>query len=251
MKFLVVSDAHGNRFGLEATLNCGRDFDEIICLGDIVGYGAHPNQCCEMLRERGAICLSGNHDAAALGKISIEWFNPIAAEAILWTRAQLSPQNCAWLDTLPAQLIFENWGFQTVHASLREPWEEYITDTKIAEPNLMLMTQPLCFFGHTHQAVCAAAPRDLSVWRRPDQLQWVELPMGGAIELENGELTLVNPGSCGQPRDGNPLAKAAIFDNQTQKIEVFGVEYDIEAARAAILAAGLPARLGDRLLVGH
>ncbi len=251
MKFLIVSDAHGNRFGLEAALNCGRDFDQIICLGDIVGYGAHPNQCCEMLRERNAICLSGNHDAAALGKISTEWFNLIAKQAILWTREQLSEANRAWLDTLPAERVFENWKFQIVHASLRQPWEEYITDADVAAPNLLLMTQPLCFFGHTHQAVCVAASQDPSSWRRFESPQWIPMPRGGEIELESGQNTLVNPGSCGQPRDGNPLAKAAIFDDEMQEIEIFGVEYDIEAARAAILQAGLPPRLGDRLRDGR
>ncbi|PQV64497.1 putative phosphodiesterase [Abditibacterium utsteinense] len=251
MKFLIVSDAHGNRFGLEAVLNCGRDFDEIICLGDVVGYGAHPNQCCEILRARGAICLSGNHDAAALGKIGIEWFNPIASAAILWTREQLSSENRAWLDTLPGERVFENWNFQIVHASLRQSWEEYITDANIALATLTRLSQPLCFFGHTHVAASFSLVNDPAQWRNYVSVGWETWPDGGEIELSRNELNLVNPGSCGQPRDGNPLAKGAIFNSETQKIEIFCVEYDIEAARSAILEAGLPSRLGDRLRIGH
>ncbi len=251
MKFLIVSDAHGNRFGLEAALGCQRPFDRIICLGDIVGYGAHPNRCCEILRECGAICLSGNHDAAALGKIDIQWFNPVATEAILWTRQQLSQTNRAWLDTLPAQLVFEDWKFQIVHASLRQPWEEYITGPQIALLSLDLLDTPLCFYGHTHIADFYQLEQSKQKFRIFEPLEHFALPLGGHISLEKNSSYLVNPGSCGQPRDGNPLAKAAIFDDESQSIEVLGVEYDIEAARAAILEAGLPPRLGDRLRVGH
>lgn len=252
MKFLIVSDAHGNHFGLEAILHCERDFDQIICLGDIVGYGAHPNQCCEMLRARDAICLSGNHDAAALGKIDVHWFNPIAKQAILWTREQLSETNRAWLDALPAQRVFENWNFQIVHASLRQPWEEYITGPQIALLSFDRLATPLCFYGHTHVADVYALQFSAENYRLLEPpVEHVQLPLGGQIELERDISYLVNPGSCGQPRDGNPLAKAAIFDCDAQTIEVFGVEYDIEAARAAILAAGLPSRLGDRLRFGQ
>jgi len=251
VKFLILSDSHGNQFGLEAVLNTGRDFDHIICLGDIVGYGAHPNQCCQLLRERGAICLSGNHDAAALGKISIEWFNPVATEAILWTREQLTPENRAWLDTLPAEKIFAEWGFQVVHASLRAPWEEYITDATVALFSFERLEKPLCFYGHTHVADLYALQNSTENRRLLEPpVAHAYVPDGGEIQLEAATLYLVNPGSCGQPRDGNPLAKAAIFDSEAQTIEVFGVEYDVEAAREAILAAGLPKRLGDRLRSG-
>ncbi|HEX9997317.1 MAG TPA: metallophosphoesterase family protein [Abditibacterium sp.] len=252
MKFLILSDAHGNRFGLEAVLNCGREFDQIISLGDVVGYGAHPNECCELLREREAISLSGNHDAAALSKIDIEWFNPIAKAAILWTREQLKAENRQWLDSLPAEQIFENWGFQIVHASLRQPWEEYITGPQIAMLSFERLETALCFYGHTHVAdsyVLENSQENYRLLEPPiEHLSW---PDGGEIEIEPEFLTLINPGSCGQPRDGNPLAKAAIFDNATHNVEIFGVQYDIEAARDAIYSAGLPPRLGDRLLYGR
>ena len=253
MKFLIISDSHGNFHGLEAVLRQGaaRGCEKSVCRGDIVGYGAHPNECCELLREQNAICLSGNHDAAVLGKINDQWFNTVAQTAVRWTRAQLSPQNRIWLDSLPAHRVFEEWDFEVVHASLREPWEEYITHAEIARPNFPLMQTALLFFGHTHQTVCAAMTADRSAWQKPIEVQWVPMPGGGEIEVEAEELTMVNPGSCGQPRDGNALAKGAIFDSQARSVEIFGVEYDAKAARNAILEAGLPRMLGDRLLRGQ
>ncbi len=247
-----MSDAHGNKFGLEAVLESGREYNRIICLGDVVGYGAHPNECCEMLREREAISLSGNHDAAALGKIDIEWFNPIAKTAIIWTRDQLTPDNRAWLDALPAEQIFEEWGFQIVHGSLRQPWEEYITDYQVALHSFARLTLPLCFYGHTHVADFYSLQQSEQNYRLLEPpVEHFALPFGDHISLEEEIFYLVNPGSCGQPRDANPQAKAAIFDLESREIEVFGVDYDIEAARAAIIEAGLPARLGDRLRGGY
>lgn len=251
MKILVLSDAHGNRHGLEAVLDRGAACDAVLCLGDIVGYGAHPNECCELLRERGAYCLSGNHDAAVFGEISTEWFNDIAATAVSWTRQELSPDNLMWLESLPAQQDFPKWNCQAVHASLRQPWEEYILDENIALGNFVLMTQPLLFFGHTHQAMCATIGADRAQWRSHVSVEWATLPTGADIELEEQELTMINPGSCGQPRDGAPHAKGAIYDVGNQSVEIFAVPYDVQAARAAILDAHLPARLGDRLLTGR
>lgn len=251
MKILVLSDVHGNRFGLEAVLQHGAACDAVLCLGDIVGYGAHPNECCEMLRERRAVCLSGNHDAAVFGGISTEWFNDIAAAAVLWTRRQLSPENFDWLKELPPALDLPTWNCQAVHASLREPWEEYILDDQIALGSFREMIRPILFFGHTHQAVCATLTADRESWRDYLDVEWNDVPEGAEIELEAGELTMINPGSCGQPRDRVPLAKAAIYDVAAQTIDIFTAPYDVESAREAIIKAGLPPQLGDRLLYGR
>ena len=251
MKILVLSDVHGNRFGLESVLRHGADCDAVLCLGDVVGYGAHPNECCEMLRAAQATCLSGNHDAAVLGEISTEWFNDIAATAVNWTRGQLTPENFAWLGTLPPGLDLPDWKCQAVHASLRQPWEEYITDERVALGSFKEMMRPLLFFGHTHQAVCATLTGDRASWHDSLAIEWDDLPTGAEIELDASELAMVNPGSCGQPRDGVPLAKAAIYDVDAQTIDVFTASYDVQSARAAIIEAGLPARLGDRLLQGR
>ena len=251
MKILVLSDVHGNRHGLEAVLNHGAACDRILCLGDVVGYGAHPNECCEMLRAKNAICLSGNHDAAVFGAISTEWFNDVAAAAVLWTRRQLTPENLEWLKTLPSGLDLPDWNCQAVHASLRAPWEEYILDDQIALGSFREMIRPVLFFGHTHQAVCATLTADRARWRDYIDVEWHEVPEGAEIEMSAQELTMINPGSCGQPRDGVPLAKAAIYDIEAQNVDIFTVPYDVQAARAAIIEAGLPARLGDRLLRGR
>lgn len=255
MQFLVLSDIHGNRHGLEAVLAAAADeYEQILCLGDIVGYGAFPNQCCDILRAADAICLSGNHDAAALGLIDVQWFNPVALQAILWTREQLNSENNAWLAALPAHRDFPDEDFQAVHGSLREPWEEYITSPDIAAPNLLKMQRSLCFFGHTHQAVVFGCPRDEKTewWRNGfKDMMGALITDGGVLELEDDFKYLLNPGSCGQPRDGNPQAKYAIFDSETRVVEVRALDYNIEGAQQAIYQAGLPKMLGDRLLQGR
>ncbi len=250
MRILLLSDVHGNRHGLQAALDAAGRVERIVCLGDVVGYGAFPNECCELLREVGAVCLSGNHDAAALGLISIEWFNELATEAILWTRAQLSDTNRDWLASLPAQMNFPDARFQAVHASLRSPWEEYILNEGIALGSFGQMEQPLCFYGHTHVAdLYWMRAADLS---SPDPaIAHEAFPGGGGVEMEEGELYLLNPGSCGQPRDGNPDARFALFDSDERVVDVFCVEYDTRAARRAIIEAGLPELLGQRLLTGQ
>lgn len=249
MRFLIFSDVHGNRFGLEAVVRdaSGR-YDAVLCLGDVVGYGAQPNQCCEILRDLKAHCLLGNHDAAALGQIDISWFNSVATDAILWTRKQLKPENRAWLQTLsPFYENVEN-NFQAVHGSLRQPLEEYILGREIAQDTIGLMTRQICFYGHTHVADCY---RVLDVAGQRYQMQAAALKNGGTLKLENDWRYLLNPGSCGQPRDANPQARYALFDAETRSVEVFAVDYDWRAAGEAILAAGLPRFLAERLAQGR
>ena len=253
MRYLVISDVHGNRFGLEQVLaDSAREYDRILCLGDVVGYGAHPNECCQMLRDANALCMMGNHDAAALAQLDISWFNPVATEAILWTRNELSADNKAWLRTLPPQLEFDDQDFQAVHASLREPLEEYIFDAEIAAPNLALMSQSLCLFGHTHHPCVFAAPKDKAQLNSVRDLRAANLAGGEfEIELEEELKYLLNPGSCGQPRDGDPRARFAIWDSEERWLHIFAADYNVSLARDAIYQAGLPKVLGDRLLKGE
>ena len=247
-KILILSDIHGNKHGLQAVLDEAPAHDHVLCLGDVVGYGAFPNECCEILREKKAISLLGNHDAAVLGQIDVEWFNPIAKTAIEWTQKQLSSLNREWLETLAPQMDFPEWEFQAVHASLRVPLEEYIVGKEVARLSLERMTGNLCFFGHTHVAEIYA---ELNVPGEKYQLENEEFLFGGEVEMEPDWKYLLNPGSCGQPRDGCKLARAAFFEVGSGQIEVFSAEYPIEYARAAILEAGLPAKLGDRLRKGR
>ena len=251
MRLLVLSDIHGNRFGLEAVFEAARgQYDALLCLGDVVGYGAHPNECCEMLREAKAECLSGNHDAAALGLIDLSWFNDAAAAAALWTRRELSEANTKWLRALPGAREFPEWNLQAVHGSLRQPWEEYILDVPTAAATMRLMSCELCFFGHTHRSIAYCAEIDDAESRWLD-FEEAALPDGGEFELEPGWRFLVNPGSCGQPRDGNRQARYAILDSETATISIMAIDYDWNAARRAIHDAGLPRELGDRLLRGR
>jgi len=263
MKTFIFSDVHGNRFGLEAVLAyTNGHYDNALCLGDVVGYGAHPNECCELVRETIAAsphgaCLLGNHDAAALGIIDASWFNDVAFQAITWTGDELSEENKAWLHSLRATFSSADVGladipFEAVHGSLREPLEEYITEPTIAYHTVKLMTTELCFYGHTHVArAWALGESKRGLFRRTPNLQQADLREGGLVSLEAGVKVLLNPGSCGQPRDGNSKARAAIWDSEAATIEVFQVDYDCEAARVAIYEAGLPGVLGDRLMIGR
>jgi predicted phosphodiesterase len=262
MRYLVITDIHGNRFGLEAVLEAAAgEYDALLCLGDVVGYGAHPNECCELVREAGAVCgvghyLLGNHDAAALGQIDATWFNPVARAAIEWTAGQLTPQNRDWLSSLSGTMEDSTAQLQATHGSLRQPLEEYIVNPEVALETFNLMEQPLCFYGHTHVADCyelrISETRSLLGRKstRPE-LRHAALRLGGRVEMEENASYLINPGSCGQPRDGNPQARYAIYDVAERMIEILALDYTIQAAHDAITDAGLPTMLADRLLVGR
>lgn len=251
MKILVLSDIHGNLHALEAVLKAAPPHDKILCLGDVVGYGARPNECCAILRERGATTLLGNHDAAALGLLNADWFNGVARRAIDWTREQLSAENREWLYSLVPSLACDESGFEAVHASLRFPLEEYIFDTELAWLSMREMKHSLCFFGHTHVACAFIGEQEAAGRRAPRFVEQRSFPCSGELEWRRDHFTLLNPGSVGQPRDGNPQARAAILDVPGHRIALYGFDYDIDAARQAIIEAGLPRSLGDRLLDGR
>jgi predicted phosphodiesterase len=253
MRFLILSDVHANRFGLEAVLTGAKGhYEQVVCLGDVVGYGAHPNECCEILRDVRAWCLRGNHDAAAIRQLDISDFNTIAAEAMRWTRRRLSVVNISWLESLKSSLDREEDGFQAVHGSIRDPLEEYILDNETAEESLALMQRPLCFYGHTHiaefysQAMASASNTDENSLSQNGAFLH-----GGQLDIEAQQRYLVNPGSCGQPRDGNPQARYALFDSVSRRLEVRALDYSWQMARAAIIEENLPRQLGDRLLLGE
>jgi predicted phosphodiesterase len=200
-----------------------------------------------LLRSSDALSLLGNHDAAALGRIDISWFNPSAMAAVLWTREKLT------LKTAPARqpasdTRWTRMGFGAVHASLRQPIEEYIVSAELAQANFAISEWPVCFYGHTHVAECY---RCLNVPHRRYAMEHAPLTYGGTVSLESEWKYLLNPGSCGQPRDNNPQARYAIFDTEAHEVEVFALDYDWQSAREAILAAGLPRVLGDRLAQGR
>jgi diadenosine tetraphosphatase ApaH/serine/threonine PP2A family protein phosphatase len=246
MKAAVISDIHANLPALEATLEAieQTDFDEIWCLGDAVGYGASPNECLELLADRCSVLLVGNHDLAVLGEIDIGTFSPSAAEAAIWTRLELSESSMRLLKGLnnKASAVREDFGLY--HASPRDPIWEYVIDVDLAEDCLNVQEERICLIGHSHVALYFTRVDELS------RITSETAPEGTSLSLASGQW-LVNPGSVGQPRDGDPRSAWLELDTETFKAAFHRVDYPIEFAAEAILKAGLPPHLADRLHQGH
>jgi diadenosine tetraphosphatase ApaH/serine/threonine PP2A family protein phosphatase len=232
----LLSDIHSNLEALDAVLTALPVVDRIVVLGDIVGYGPDPNGVIERLRSVGARAVRGNHDQAMLDPKTLDWFNPHAAEAARWTRANLTPQSLRYLGGLPA---YGRVGrHRCVHGSPRKPYIwEYILDELQALEILVKLGRRYCFFGHTH------LPRIFTEEGEqiPDLADWIGLPSSA----------LVNPGSVGQPRDGNPAASCAVADLDAGAVHFYRVPYDVAATQAKIRAAGLPEIEAQRLAQGR
>jgi predicted phosphodiesterase len=243
MRVAVVSDIHGNRQAFEAVLDAvkGEAVDQIWCLGDLVGYGAEPDACVELARATCDLCLVGNHDLAVRGDIPLTEFSRGAALAAHWTQQVISEEALEFLGRLEPQLLDREIGLY--HASPRDPIWEYVLSTLLAELCLDSQEHRVCLIGHSHVA--------LSFSRRPGEPATGETRPGGTeLELAEGEW-LVNPGSVGQPRDGDPRGAWAVFDLEAWRVSYRRTEYDVAAAAAAIRAAGLPDSLAERLQYGQ
>jgi len=232
MKYAIISDIHSNLEALTKALTIidERKVDEIICLGDIVGYGANPNECVNLVRSRCAAAVLGNHDAAALDTSQAHDFNAIARRAVLWTSDELIPENKEYLSGLPMTTVRENIRF--VHASphLPDAWD-YIIDADDASRAVRFLQERICFIGHTH-------------------VPGIFNGRGRAKAVLQDEQYLVNVGSVGQPRDGNPMLSFGIFDSIAWTFELVRSDYDIQTAAEKIYAARLPEELGNRLMYG-
>jgi diadenosine tetraphosphatase ApaH/serine/threonine PP2A family protein phosphatase len=240
MQLAVLSDIHANLAALDAVRDDLPDVDELWVLGDIVGYGPQPNEVIARLQEMGARSVMGNHDGAAIGEVDIDWFNPDAARAIRWTAEVVDENSRAYLATLPE--VRREGELTAVHGSPRDPTWEYITDTEVAGANLASFDTRLCLHGHTHVPV---------IFRADDgQVRAVPATPGQAVSLESGRL-LANPGSVGQPRDGNPAASYLIVDTEAHTAEFRRIAYDVAATQRAMHEAGLPPRLAERLRYGR
>ena len=239
MRVAVLSDIHSNIVALDAVLAHAGEVDAVWHLGDVVGYGPEPDAVVARLAERDATGVRGNHDAAAIGGREIEWFNAEARAAAEWTGTTITPATRAWLGELPERRVIEE--LTLVHGSPREPLREYVTDSLTASANLDLLDTRHGLHGHTHVPVAWVATDERIVLVQPND--------GSRIELEPNRL-LLNPGSVGQPRDGDPRAAYLLLDTEARTVTWHRVEYDVEPVRRAIRTAGLPARLGDRLVVG-
>ncbi|MCX7013318.1 MAG: metallophosphoesterase family protein [Candidatus Sumerlaeota bacterium] len=236
----VFSDIHGNYHALRAVIGSLDDhgIEEMFCCGDVVGYGAHPNECCALLRERRIPTIAGNHDHAALLRTNIGFFNDIAKAAVLWTKDTLTPENTEFLANLP--LTMESGEFCFVHGSPESPdtWK-YVLTLGDAKASFECFQQRFCFIGHSHQ---------------PFLIEWrdgvISCPSTPIVEIQDDSRYLINVGSVGQPRDRNPMACFVIVDQGTRRIEFHRAPYDLEAAQRAILDCGLPAQLAERLAFG-
>ncbi|MHB8523045.1 MAG: metallophosphoesterase family protein [Limisphaerales bacterium] len=239
MRYAILADIHANLEALEVILEDTRrqKCTHYACLGDVVGYNANPKECLDLIRTMGMPCVKGNHDEYCSVDTNLEGFNPHAAEAIDWTREQLSEADRHWLRDLKYLRLVAS--FSIVHATLDGPqrWG-YVFDKLAAAASFTYQNTSVCFFGHTHVPV--AFIRD-SVVR------------GGTyskFRVEPGRKYFVNVGSVGQPRDNNPKAAYAIYDLDEGSIELRRLDYDISKAQAKVRAAGLPERLAERLAFG-
>ena len=239
MRIAVLSDIHANLPALDAVLAAAGDVDGIWHLGDVVGYGPDPDAVVQRLRDVGAVGVRGNHDAAAAGGNEIDWFNPEARRAMEWTRRAIGKATIEWLSALPERRTID--GCELVHGSPREPIWEYVTSVPVARANLAALGSPIGLHGHTHIPV-AFLDDD-------GRVDVVGPGRDSRLELR-GRRALVNPGSVGQPRDGDPDAAFMILDPTAATISWHRVAYDVEAVQASMRAAGLPASLSSRLAVG-
>lgn len=251
MRILLLSDIHANLEALEATLAAAPSFDKVVNLGDIVGYGASPNEVAEQSRKLGTIFVRGNHDKAATGVMDLDDFNPMAAAAAIWTRNELTPENLEWLRALPHGPVplpdFPQ--AQLVHGSPNDE-DEYVVSLGDALAPLITLTIPLTFFGHTHLQGGFFANGSSADGFRPEY-QTVGQPESVPLQLKPDTRYLINPGSVGQPRDGDWRAAFALFDTDAQVVHFHRTPYNLKEAQDRIFAAKLPPRLATRLAVGR
>ncbi|HZQ95830.1 MAG TPA: metallophosphoesterase family protein [Candidatus Sulfotelmatobacter sp.] len=251
MRILLLSDIHANLEALDACLAHAPSFDFIVNLGDIVGYGASPNEVTDRSREIGTVFVRGNHDKAATGGMDLEDFNPMAAAAALWTRGELTPQNLEWLRALPHGPVSlpEFPEVQLVHGSPNDE-DEYVVSLGDALAPLITLTTRLTFFGHTHLQGGFFANGSSADGFRPEY-KTVGQAESIALQLKDSARYLINPGSVGQPRDGDWRAAFALYDTETQIVHFHRTPYNLKGAQDRIFEARLPARLATRLAAGR
>ncbi len=252
MRALLLSDIHANLQALHAVLDRAPAHDAVWNLGDIVGYGANPNEVIERVRGLGATFVRGNHDRACCGLLSVEGFNPVAARAARWTQCVLSAEHIGWLHRLPpgpVLLSIEQSPARCTHGSLLDE-DEYVLTARDASQSLAGAGPAVNFFGHTH--LQGGFATDGEQWYRltPDYFTRDEAE-SWQLQLSSGARYLLNPGSVGQPRDGDWRAAFAIYDTERRTVEFCRVPYDLRTAQENIVRAGLPDRLASRLRDGR
>lgn len=241
MKFAIISDVHANEQALNVVLERieGVGVDQTLCLGDVVGYNANPNECVDIIRERGIPTICGNHDAVACGMEEPWGFNPVALSAAMWTREEMREDNLEWLHSLPDTRKFGP--VLVVHGSPSSrnqymfTWEDIVTHV----PYVVEQGCSVCFFGHTHSPGIFSAD---GVYKLDDDSKFT---------VGDEKCFFINPGSVGQPRDGDPRSAFGLFDTETNEFELARVAYPIKQAAERVVSAGLPDFLAERLFLGR
>jgi diadenosine tetraphosphatase ApaH/serine/threonine PP2A family protein phosphatase len=244
MRYAVISDIHANLEAFTAVLHriAGLNADRILCLGDVVGYNANPNECVDIIRKEGITTILGNHDAVAAGLDDPDDFNPLAMRAVLWTREALTEENGKFLRGLPRELPVDD--LFLFHGSIHDT-NRYIMSRDDVRNNFLFMedieNHPVVgFYGHTHIRSSFSSLSGV-----------ISVELGQQITVAPEKRYLINPGSAGQPRDGDPRAGFAVYDATERTIAFHRVEYDIAACQDKVIKAGLPPRLADRLAWGR
>ncbi|MFH0738880.1 MAG: metallophosphoesterase family protein [Candidatus Omnitrophota bacterium] len=242
MRYGIFSDIHSNLEALEAVIAAYKkeSIGSYLCLGDVVGYAANPNECVKKVKLLAQVSVAGNHDWAALNLFSAEYFNSAAAQAIFWTKSKIDESSRSFLKSL--KLVYKNEDLVLTHGTLDEPQDfNYLTDGFMAEESFKLMEGEICFVGHTHVAGIFMHDKD----------RCTHYSGADYSQIKKGNKYIVNVGSVGQPRDGNPKAAYCIYDSLKKEVQIKRTDYDIMSAREKIIAASLPNYLGDRLLAGR
>ncbi len=242
MRYGIFSDVHSNIEAFEAVVEAYKkeSIDKYFCIGDVVGYGANPRECIESINRLVAVTVAGNHDWGSVKLFPMDYFNPLAAEALLWTNRQLDSGCAYFLESL--KLVYQDSSLTLVHGTLNEPQQfNYMLDSETADATFRLQDTKVCFVGHTHIA---------GIFKRDEDGNITYLRKL-VLSLEEGNSYIVNAGSVGQPRDGNNKAVFCIYDTVLKTLEIKRVPYDIAKTRKKIIDAGLPQYLGDRLSSGR
>jgi len=242
MLYGIISDIHSNLEALTSVLKQLKNVDKIICLGDVVGYGPNPNECVEEIRQLKIPTIAGNHDRAVTKDLVTTWFNANAKAAVKWTQQVITLENLEYLKNLPEVIVEDK--FEIVHGSLRSPLEEYITNISEAIPTFDLMTQPLCFIGHTHRPMFIGLKNDGNFDGRT-------LKDNEEVFVGDYEKVIINVGSVGQPRDRDPRASYGAYNSKTKIFSLHRVAYDIVKVQKKMKAVNLPQFLIDRLATGR
>lgn len=242
MRYGIFSDIHSNIEALDKVIGAYKKeaIDKYFCIGDVVGYAANPKECIERVERLAKISVAGNHDWGAVNLLPLDYFNEYAKEALIWTRRNIGEAEKYFLESL--QAVYKNEDFTLVHGTLDNPGEfNYMTDGYIAEGTFQILETVLCFIGHTHQPGLFMKDKDGDIHYRH----------GDSWDINPENRYIVNVGSVGQPRDGNPEAAYCIYDTDKKEVQIKRVGYDSAATGKKIIDIGLPSFLGDRLLEGR